>query len=367
MADQAPPFSRIVANLPAAVPFVPPEELERKTGVKVRLRLGANESSFGMSPLAREAMENSLGENHLYGDALSLDLKMELATRHGIATEMITVAGGIDELLGWIARVFLNPGDPVTASLGSYPTFHYHVEGFGGRLHKVPYRGGKNDLDALAETARNTGSRIVYLANPDNPTGTWFTAAELKEFRRQLPADCLLLLDEAYLEFAPAAAHLPLDPADPGVIRTRTFSKAHGMAGLRIGYAFAQREIITAFDKIRNHFGVSRIAQIGALAALQDERFLQHVVEEVAAGRREYETLVETLGFAAYPSATNFVAIDTGDADRAAAIQDALWQRGVFIRVPGVAPLNRCLRVSVGTPGERQEFARILRKVMAEL
>lgn len=367
MADQSLLFSRIVTDLPETVPFVPPEELERKTGVKIRLRLGANESSFGMSPLAREAMANSLGENHLYGDALSFDLKEELAARHGIGKEMITVAGGIDELLGWIARVFLNPGEPVTASLGSYPTFHYHVAGFGGRLHQVPYRKGKNDLDALAETARHTGSRIVYLANPDNPTGTWFTADELKEFRRQLPADCLLLLDEAYIEFAPEKAHFPVDPADPGVIRTRTFSKAHGMAGLRVGYAFAHREIITAFDKIRNHFGVSRIAQTGALAALKDEGFVRQVVREVAAGRREYEAVAKTLGFTAYPSATNFVAIDTGDANRAAAIREALWQRGVFIRIPGVAPLNRCLRVSVGTPAERQEFVRILREVVQEL
>ncbi|MFD1427066.1 histidinol-phosphate aminotransferase [Kroppenstedtia sanguinis] len=367
MAEQPPPFSQIVADLPAAVPFVPPEEMERRTGVQVRLRLGANESSFGMSPLARKAMENSLEENYLYGDALSFDLKEELAARNGIPTKRIAVASGIDELLGWITRVFLNPGDSVTASLGSYPTFHYHVQGFGGRLHQVPYREGKNDLDALVETARATGSRILYLAHPDNPTGTWFTAAELKEFRQQLPTDCLLLLDEAYLEFAPEAAHLPLDPADSGVIRTRTFSKAYGMAGLRVGYAFASEEIITAFDKIRNHFGVSRIAQAGALAALKDDLFVQQVVKEVAAGRREYEALTEELGWTAYPSATNFVAIDTGEAHRAAAIQEALWQRGVFIRVPGVAPLNRCLRVSVGTPAERQEFARILREVVEAL
>lgn len=366
MADQ-PPYSRIVGNLPASVPFVPPEASERETGVHIRLRLGANESNFGMSPKAREAMERSVAEGHLYGDALSFHLRRELANDHGITMEEISVGNGIDEILGWIARVFLNPGDPVTASLGSYPTFHYHVEGFGGRLHKVPYCNGKNDLDALADTAWNTGSRILYLANPDNPTGTWFTAGELSDFREQLPPDCLLLLDEAYIEFAPEEARLPLNPSDSGVIRTRTFSKAHGMAGLRIGYTFAHRDTISTFDKVRNHFGVSRVAQAGALASLRDPAFVRKVVEEVKEGRREYKELAEELGFTTHPSAANFVAIDVGNARRADTIRDALWERGVFIRVPGVAPLNRCLRVSVGTPGERQEFARILRQVVQDL
>ncbi|PTX58858.1 histidinol-phosphate aminotransferase [Melghirimyces profundicolus] len=357
-----PPFADIVAGLPASVPFVPPEETERRTGVTINLRLGANESTFGMSPRAWEAMQNAASESHLYGDAHCCELRTELARLHDVKPEHLIFGSGIDELLGLIARAYLNPGDAVTTSLGGYPTFNYHVEGYGGILHKVPYRNGKNDLERLASTAEKTGSKIVYLANPDNPTGTWFTAEELQAFRSRIPDRCLLVLDEAYIEFAPAETGPPIDPEDPGIIRTRTFSKAHGMAGARIGYALAHRDTAAAFEKIRNHFGINRMAQAGALASLKDPGFVRKVVQSVAEGRREYAKLAEELGFSAYPSATNFVAIDVGSAERAAFLRDALWQRGVFVRVPGVPPLNRCLRVSVGTPDERKAFARILRE-----
>ncbi|SMO94409.1 aminotransferase class I/II-fold pyridoxal phosphate-dependent enzyme [Melghirimyces algeriensis] len=362
-----PPRSQIVSHLPATVPFTAPETLERQTGIKIHLRLGANESTYGISPKAYKAMQECITESHLYGDSTHYDLRKELATLHRIKMEEISVGGGIDELLGWIARVYLNPGDSVTTSLGGYPTFNYHVKGFGGILHEVPYRNGKNDLEGLLQTAVKTKSRILYLANPDNPTGTWFTKDELKDFRSQIPEDCLLVLDEAYIEFAPDEAVLPVDPADPGIIRTRTFSKAHGLAGARIGYAITHREIVQSFDKIRNHFGVNRMAQAGALASLKDPDFLQQVVKHVAKGRQEYAKLAEELGFSAYPSATNFVAIDVGSAERATSIREALWEQGVFIRVPNVPPLNHCLRISVGTPKEQNLLAHILRKTVHNL
>lgn len=364
---EKPPFSKVVAGLPPTVPFVPPEELERKTGTRLQLRLGANESTFGMSPHAREAMAQAAAESNFYGDAHCYPLRQELARLYGVDGDHLVFASGIDELLGLIARAFLNPGDGVTTSLGGYPTFNYHVEGFGGIIHEVPYQKGKNDLEGLSETAAKTGSRIVYLANPDNPTGTWYSAEELADFRASLPADCLLLLDEAYIEFAPKSADLPIDPSDRGIIRTRTFSKVYGMAGARIGYALTHPEIARAFDKIRNHFGVNHIAQAGALAALQDSDFVQKVVASVEQGRREYEELAQSLGFTAYPSATNFVAIDVGSEERAVSLREALWERGVFVRTPGAPPLNRCLRVTVGTPEERTQFAAILRETVQAL
>ncbi|OYD06745.1 aminotransferase class I/II-fold pyridoxal phosphate-dependent enzyme [Paludifilum halophilum] len=357
-----PPFSDIVSSLPATVPFVPPEESERRTGQKIQLRLGANESSFGMSPRAAEAMRHAVEEAHLYGDAHCHELRTELARHHGVETEHIVFGSGIDELLGLICRVFLNPGDPITTSLGGYPTFNYHVKGFGGQLHQVPYDGDRNDLKGLADKARQTGSRILYLANPDNPTGTFYTAEELKCFRRQLPEGCLLLLDEAYVEFAPEEDVMPFDPADPQIIRTRTFSKAHGMAGARIAYAITHPETVDAVNKIRNHFGINRIAQAGALASLRDPGFIRSVAEKVAQGREEYASLARELGFRPIPSSTNFVAIDVGSAKRAQAIMDALWEEGVFVRVPGVEPLNRCIRVGVGTPEERRQFAEAFRE-----
>ena len=243
-------------------------------------------------------------------------------------------------------------------SLGGYPTFAYHVAGYGGKLQRVPYRDDRNDLAGLAEAANRSQARIVYLANPDNPSGSWVTAEEIGSLVEALPEDCLLLLDEAYSDFAPENALLPVDVSDPRVIWARTFSKAHGMAGARIGYALATAEIIAAFDKIRLHFGVNRVAQAGALASLQDTAHLESVVAAVAEGREEYATLAREMGFTPLPSATNFVTMDVGGVERARALVAALAERGVFIRMPGAPPLDRCVRVTVGTPEERAELRR---------
>lgn len=354
---QKPPFSHLVASLPQTVPFVPAEVTERQMGQTFQLRLGANESTFGMSPLAREALVKAAAQAHWYPDATHYDLRQALSRLHGVPEDCIAIGAGIDEILGWITRLYLNPGDGITASRGSYPTFHYHVNGYGGIPHLVPYRDFTNDCDALVRKARETNSRIVYLANPDNPTGTFINKDTLQEFRQQLPSDSVLILDEAYVEFAPLEEVYPLDPSDPGIIRTRTFSKAYGLAGARIGYAIAHPDIITGFDKIRNHFGVSRAAQQAALAALKDPEFIDQVVTAVNEGKAEYYQLAKALGYVAIPSATNFVAIDTGSADRARWWVQSLQESGVFIRMPGLPPLNRCLRITVGTPQERRQLA----------
>jgi len=235
------------------------------------------------------------------------------------------------------------------------------VRGFGGRLERVPYADDHNDLQALADRARATNARLVYLANPDNPSGTWHGAAAVSEFARRLPNDSALLLDEAYVEFAPAGTAPPIDADDPRVIRMRTFSKAHGMAGARIGYGIAAHETVEAFDKIRHHFGVNAVAQAGALASLDDPAHVDDVVTWVAEGRRDYVDLASSLGLAALPSATNFVAIDVGGKARAHALLAALQDRGVFVRMPGAPPLDRCIRVTVAPAAERAEFADILR------
>jgi histidinol-phosphate aminotransferase len=355
--------TRLVAELPATVPFVAPEALERGSGRPFRLRLGANESTFGPSPRAKEAMRAAVDRVNYYADPECYELRAALATFHGIDMEHVVVASGIDELLGLVVRAFLDHGEAAVTSLGAYPTFNYHVAGFGGQLERVPYAHDRNDLDALADAAHTSHARLVYLANPDNPSGSWYSARDVLAFVERLPADCLLLLDEAYAEFAPADALLPDDEPDPRVIRMRTFSKAYGMAGARIGYAIATPETIAAFDKIRLHFGVNLVAQAGALASLGDTEFLSSVIEAVAAGRDEYAALAKEQGLTTLPSATNFVTIDVAGPERARALVAALAERGVFIRMPGAPPLDRCVRVTVGTPPERALFAEILREV----
>jgi histidinol-phosphate aminotransferase len=364
---QGAPFTRIVQDIPATVPFLAPEAIERRSGKALTLRLGANESAFGPSPLGVEAMREAAAQVNWYGDPESYDLRVALAGRHGVGIEHIVIGCGIDDLLELIVRTYLEPGQAAVTSLGGYPTFAYHVAGYGGKLERVPYRDDRNDLAGLAEAANSSQARIFYLANPDNPSGSWVTVEEIGSLVDALPQDCLLLLDEAYSDFAPEDALPLVDVSDPRVIRARTFSKAHGMAGARIGYVLATTEIIAAFDKIRLHFGVNRVAQAGALASLQDTEHLEAVVAAVAAGRDEYAAVARDLGFTPLPSATNFVTMDVGGVKRARALVAALAERGVFIRMPGAPPLDRCVRVTVGTPEERAAFADILRAVWPQV
>jgi histidinol-phosphate aminotransferase len=312
-------------------------------------------------------MQAAVDAVHWYGDPESHDLRAALAERLAVGMEHVVVGSGIDDLLGLIVRTFLEPGANAVTSLGGYPTFAYHVAGYGGRLERVPYRDDRNDLDGLAGAARRSDASLVFLANPDNPSGTWHDADAVAGFARGLPAGCLLILDEAYVDFAPSETSPAIEPDDPNVIRVRTFSKAHGMAGARIGYAVTASETIGAFDRIRLHFGVNRVAQAGALASLEDEVFVTSVVQEVARGRADYEALGAELGIPTLPSATNFVAMDLGGEDRSAQVVEALLAEDVFVRRPGAPPLDRCIRVSVGTPDERALFAEVFRSVMARL
>lgn len=358
-----PPFSRLVASLPATVPFVPPEALERRSGRRIRLRLGANESVFGISPLARQAIIETIDRIAWYADPESFELRERFACLLGVRRENIVAGSGIDDLLGLVVRTFLDPGSSAVTSLGAYPTFNYHVEGYGGVVHRVPYRQFRNDLEGLLTTAERVRARLIYLANPDNPTGTWHDRASLRDLVDRIPHGCLLLLDEAYGEFLPAEDALPIDAADPRLIRCRTFSKAHGMAGARIGYAIAAPEIISAFNKVRVQFGVNMFAQVAALASLDDPQFVAMVVARVAEGREDYYQLGQELRMPAIRSATNFVALDTGAAANARFVRDTLFERDVFIRIPGAPPLDHLIRVTVGTPPERAAFAHVMREL----
>ena len=353
-----PPFALIPAGLPATVPFIGPETLQRQRGAAFAARLGANENGFGPSPRAIAAMRAGLDLIWQYGDATSHDLRHALADHHGISPAHLTVGEGIDGLLGNLVRLMVAPGDRVVTSDGAYPTFNYHVAGFGGLLDKVPYHNDAEDPQALVHAARRSGARLVYLANPDNPMGSWHDGAVIEGMLADLPPDCLLVLDEAYADFAPPTAIPRIAPTDPRVIRMRTFSKAHGIAGARIGYAIGHPDLIAGFDRIRNHFGVNRTAQDGALAALADRDWLAETVARVARARDRIALIGADHGLTALPSATNFVALDTGrNGAYARALVAALQDRGVFVRMPGVAPLDRCIRVSCAPDPELDVLA----------
>jgi len=360
------PLTKVVAGLPALVPFVGPETLERRMGRPFDVRVGANESAFGISPKAREAMGAAVEQVAWYSDPENFDLRTALSVHHDVAIDEICVGAGIDDLLGLIVRITVEPGDPVVVSQGSYPTFSFHVSGFGGRAELVPYRDDRADLDGMLTRVVESGAHLVYVANPDNPMGTWRDADELTRFVQVLPDDCIAIIDEAYADFAPTAAIGAMDTSNRRTIRTRTFSKAHGMAGARIGYALAHAELVAELEKVRNHFGVNRVAQAGALASLADEDFVNGVVAAVDEGRADYERMARDLGLTTVPSATNFVCFDLGSSERAIAALQALQERGVFVRMPGSPPQNRCIRVTVGLPEDRRRFETILREVLQQ-
>jgi histidinol-phosphate aminotransferase len=360
-----PPFTPLVAGLPATVPFVGPETLERRRGRPFAARLGANESGFGPSPRAVEAMRAAAPEMWRYCDAPSHELRRALAERHGIAPERIAIGEGIDGLLGNAVRLFVEEGTPVVTSDGAYPTFNYHVTGHGGRLVRVPYLHDHEDPAGLADAVRETGARMVYFCNPDNPMGTRHAAGRALALLDALPEDCVLCLDEAYIEYAPEGTAPDWGLDDSRVIRFRTFSKAYGLAGLRIAWAVADPEVVAGFDRIRNHFGVNRMAQAAALAALGDEAHLAEVCARVEEARARIGEIAGAEGLAALPSATNFVAIDCArDGAFARAVLAALQERDVFVRMPGATPLDRCIRVSCAPEEELAAFAAALPGVL---
>lgn len=361
-----PDLVTLIASLPETVPFVGPETQERARGEVFRARIGANENGFGPSPSVAAAMADAASDMWMYGDPENFELKAALSGYLGIAPENIAIGEGIDGLLGLTVRQYVSEGTPVVTSLGAYPTFNFHVAGFGGRLVTVPYRNDREDPDALLDMVRRENAPLVYFANPDNPMGTWWEAGEVEHFIRALPATTMLVLDEAYCEFAPANTLPPLDVLRPNVLRYRTFSKAYGLAGLRCGYVIGEAAAIRSFDRVRNHFGMTRMAQAACLAALGDQAYLANTIKNVASARDRIAGVATANGLKSLPSAANFVTIDCGrDGEHALGIMNALIEAGIFVRKPMVPGLGRCIRVSCGPEKDMAAFEQALSAVIA--
>lgn len=362
-----PELTKLVSALPTFKPFVGPEAQERVLGTPLRVRLGANESSFGPSPKALQAMREAANGSWMYGDPENYDLRRAIAQHHGVELENVVVGEGIDGLLGLTVQLFAEPTDTVVTSDGAYPTFNFHVLGRGAKLIKVPFRKQKEDLEQLAAMAERHTAKIVYVSNPNNPMGTWWQQDDVRQMHQRLSADCVLILDEAYADTAPSQALLAMDTSVENIIHYRTFSKAYGLAGARIGYAIANKRIIDGFEKIRNHYGVNRTGQIGALAALRDQDYLHETIAKIAAARERLYEIASAHGLAPVTSAANFVAIDCGNASLATAILEQMLSRGIFIRRPQGAGLEHYIRVSCGRPQDIEIFSAQLADVMADL
>jgi histidinol-phosphate aminotransferase len=356
-----PPFTPTIASLPKLVPFIGPESMERARGRPFRARLGANESIFGPSPKAVAAMRDAASENWMYSDPENFELRTAIAAFHGVPVECVVVGEGIDGLLGLTSALFLSPGSAVVTTGGAYPTFNFHVMAHGGTLHAVPMNDAREDVPRLLETAKALSAPLMYVSNPNNPMGSWWSASDMDGFIQELPSGTLLILDEAYADTAPAGTAPRIDVANSQVVRYRTFSKAYGLAGARIGYAVGERSVIEAFDKVRNHYGINRVGQIGALAALRDQDYLRVAVGQIAGARERISSIAKQNGLSPLPSGANFVAIDCGgDGPFAARLLQALLDRDVFVRKPIVQGLDHCIRVSCGPDDDLDIFGEAL-------
>lgn len=301
-------------------------------------------------------MQGQAVSGHLYGDPEGYALRSEIAARHACRIENVVLASGIDELLMLFCRAYAAPGELAMTTHGSYPTFEYALQSVGGKQFYVNYLDdGRVDLEGMAWHTKEEPIRLVYIANPDNPTGTWQSPAAIGTCHSQISTEVLVLLDEAYADFAPEVA--PFDPSDPHLVRLRTFSKGHGMAGIRIGYALCHEEHVRTLNKVRMHFGVSSVAQAGALASLQDSAHLERVVAETAEVRAWLRDRFAALGFESLESWTNFLTVRMEPKLNADEVLSQLREKGVFIRKPMKAFADH-IRISIGPRSVMEEFVR---------
>ncbi|MEM1361522.1 MAG: aminotransferase class I/II-fold pyridoxal phosphate-dependent enzyme [Pseudomonadota bacterium] len=363
-----PDFAPVIARLPQSVPFSSPEALQRACGVPTTLRIGANENLLGPSPAAVAALHATADEAWMYPDMEVYDLRSVLAEKYRTTLDRVLVGAGIDGLLDCFTRLFLSPGVVAVTTRGGYPTFAYHARAVGAEIVDLPYEKAKVPLEPMAAAAKAHSARIVYLSNPDNPTASYHDAETIRRFVNDLPENCACLLDEAYGEFASEDAVEADLSSIPHVIRLRTFSKAYGLAGLRVGYAIAHPDILQAANRVRTHFGKGRPALAAAMAAVGDHEWLSQTLASLTQSRSALSEALKEAGFNPLPSHTNFVTAETHrGAAYAEALVPALLNQGVFIRKPSAAPLDGCIRVTLPPLASIPVFKDALARAMGTL
>ena len=347
-------------------PGRPIEEVARELGLPVEgiIKLASNENPFGPSPAAMAAMEKSLGQLNLYPDGNAFYLKEKLAAHLGVEPRNLIPGNGSNEIIEFVGHALLGPEAEVVVSQYSFAVYPLVTRMFGAKLVTVPARQFGHDLPAMLK-AITPKTRIMFVANPNNPTGTVAPRAELVELINNVPPHVLLVMDEAYIEFLDDAVDfLPLIRQNlaPNLILMRTFSKIYGLAGLRVGYGIAAEELIGALEKIRQPFNLNAMAQVAALAALDDREHVQRTRANNFAGRRFLEAEFHKLKLTFVPSAANFILVKVGDGQK---VFRALQQLGVIVRPMAGYELPEFIRVSIGTPAENARCIEALRKVLS--
>lgn len=366
-ADTSPTPPR--ADLERIWPYVPGrhrEEIALEYGVSDVLKAASNENPLGPSPRAIEAVIASLGDAHFYPDSQSRSLHAALAERNDLDPEQIVIGNGSVECIDLIARAFLRPGDDAVVGFPTFPRFQIACQVVGVRPRVVPHVDWRFDLDGLRE-AVTADTRVLFIDNPCNPTGTGIEPGDLAALLDDLPPETLVALDRAYYEFEPPAARFDedLDRIRDGanLVVLRTFSKAHGLAGLRIGYALARPEHAHALERVREAFNTSSLAQAAALAALDDTAHVERTREIVFAERSWLAARFDELGLEYVPSVTNFLFTNLGP--RAAEINEALLSRGIVIRPMSAPGIETWARISVSARAGNERLVAALEEALA--
>jgi len=351
-------FASVPTFIDALKPFsagASAEEVTRRFGLDRIVSLALNENPLGPSPRAVERMRGIFSSLHLYPGGS--DLRERLAAEFGLGVERVTTGNGSEGILANIVRTFLAEGEEALTSEGTFASFRTLVLGRGAICRTVPLRGDyAYDLEAMAG-AIDGRTKMVYLANPNNPTGTMFARAEFERFYERVPRQVLVLMDEAYFEYAAGNATYPnsLDYGFENVITLRTFSKAYGLAGVRCGYAFGAAELIAQIHKVKLPFEPSAFANAAGIGALEDGEYLRECVERNARGRQVLIEGFRSLGLQVVESKANFVMVVMGSEGEAAGLTQGLMERGVIVRHLIHFGLPHCVRITVGTE-EQNEF-----------
>ena len=362
-------FEKLISDdIGALVPYPPGkplEELERELGISGAVKLASNENPFGPSPKAKEALIAAIPNLHRYPDGRGYYLKKALAEKLGLDMTQIVLGNGSNEIIELAVRTFMRPGHTAVFSDPTFLVYSKVVQGAGGKTTRIPLNNLQHDLTGLVR-AVDENTRLLFLDNPNNPTGSLVDADDLRRFMKDLPGTTVLILDEAYRDFV--RERELVDPGewiegDRPVIALRTFSKVYGLAGLRVGYGLTHRELVDYLDRVRQPFNVNTLAQIGALAALRDDEFQRKTVEAAWAGLDWLGAELDKMGLKHYPSQTNYFMIET--TRPASEVSDLMLREGVIVRSLASYGLENIIRINVGLIEENQRFITSLKKVLA--
>jgi histidinol-phosphate aminotransferase len=354
-----------IRGLPVYVPGRPIEEVERELKIHA-VKLASNENPLGPSPKAVKAAKLALENANRYPDGGSHLLREVLAARAGVATEEIFVGLGSSEIIDLASRVLLRAGLEGLTSFGSYAPFSVAIRASGADLVLVPQRHFAFDLQAMAKSITPT-TGVIYLANPNNPTGTAFRAEELEEFLESVPDGVLVVLDEAYIHYAPSLNRRKSEEIyrrRKNLLILRTFSKVYGLAGMRIGFAIGRPELLSAMNRLKTPFNTSGVAQAGALAALDDREHVERCISTNALERARLSTGLTKLGLRPVPSETNFIFMEVGP--EAKEICDELLQLGVIVRPLGWMGFPDAIRISIGTAEENEKCLAAMAQILTK-